>query len=337
MDYNDYVNKTYEAHKNGNYAEAIRLCTLVIETYPKAGEGYDINRFAGIYNNRGLFYAKLKEYDKAIADFDKVIEINSDYANTYFYRGLVYTILKEYSKSSKDYSKMFDLLKKQSELEEHYKSKEAEARISIFKFSPLHENALKTLINQKMFLAQPHKHWNDPHDCNIGAWAKNTQNLFREKARLQSFSIEKASKKPYQNTLLWSHYADSHKGICVEYEYTFKDKPIATLHEVKYQSEIKFNELGDGFRIKVEDWEYENEVRLFHYDETNKEETPVLKSFEELGLKIKAVYFGERCTDDNQATIKKILVNNKNIVFKKMKTEERSFILHEEEIKCQTI
>jgi hypothetical protein len=113
----------------------------------------------------------------------------------------------------------------------------------------------------------------------------------------------------------------------VEYEYDLnRENPIASLHAVKYQQEIDFNELGDAFKIKAEAWGYENEVRLFHFDENNTEETSVLKPFDKLGLKVKAVYFGERLrnADKDMITtvqnifkykeaVQKFLKNHKNL------------------------
>jgi tetratricopeptide (TPR) repeat protein len=40
--------------------------------------------YAEAYFNRGSFYAKRGEYEKAIADFDKATEINPQYYKAYF-------------------------------------------------------------------------------------------------------------------------------------------------------------------------------------------------------------------------------------------------------------
>jgi len=57
------------------------------------------------YNNRGIVYDDLKEYDKAMADYNKANEINPQYAMAYNNRGSVYYDLKEYDKAIKDYNK----------------------------------------------------------------------------------------------------------------------------------------------------------------------------------------------------------------------------------------
>ncbi len=45
---------------------------------------------AKVYFNRGVAYIDLKEYEKAIADYNKTIKLNRNYAEAYFYRGIAY-------------------------------------------------------------------------------------------------------------------------------------------------------------------------------------------------------------------------------------------------------
>ena len=59
-----------------------------ISDYTKAIE---INpRFAEAYYNRGLAYGKKGQYDKAISDYTKAIEINPRFAEAYNNRGDAY-------------------------------------------------------------------------------------------------------------------------------------------------------------------------------------------------------------------------------------------------------
>jgi tetratricopeptide (TPR) repeat protein len=46
--------------------------------------------------NRGLAYYGLKQYERAIADCDRVLELDPKYVDAYFNRGLAYTVLKHY-------------------------------------------------------------------------------------------------------------------------------------------------------------------------------------------------------------------------------------------------
>jgi hypothetical protein len=244
-----------------------------------------------------------------LQDIEEISQLEPQYPSYYYPIGKFYEEQKEIKKANQYYNIMFDKFRDFSNIEQRHTEEEnpfgymnnkyngKQRPISIFKFSPLNEYTLKTLMREELFLARPHKDWNDPHDCNIRPWTDLAHNIFKEKARLQCFF---AGEEPFTKILMWSHYADKHKGICVEYEYVLNhENTIASLHEVKYQPDMKVRESWDAFIIKAKDWEYENEVRLFHFDKNNTEETSVLKPFDKLGLKVKAVYFGERLKSDD--------------------------------------
>lgn len=55
------------------------------------------------YNNRGNAYDNLKEYDKAIEDYDKAIELDPKFAYTYNGRGITYYKKGNYDKAKKDF------------------------------------------------------------------------------------------------------------------------------------------------------------------------------------------------------------------------------------------
>jgi hypothetical protein len=75
------------------------------------------------------------------------------------------------------------------------------------------------------------------------------------------------------NLLMWSHYADSHKGICLIYE--SEERPILkwkkyNYYKIKYRQNREIDVLKVGFEnaffslltTKSPDWEYEKEHRL---------------------------------------------------------------------------
>jgi tetratricopeptide (TPR) repeat protein len=47
------------------------------------------------FNNRGLAYAKLKQFEKAIQDYDQAIELNPKDFNAFNNRGTAYAKLKQ--------------------------------------------------------------------------------------------------------------------------------------------------------------------------------------------------------------------------------------------------
>jgi len=64
---------------------------------------------AHIYRERGFAYKRLKEYGRAIADFDHAIELSPNYARAYASRGSAYRSLKEYERAIIDYNHALDL------------------------------------------------------------------------------------------------------------------------------------------------------------------------------------------------------------------------------------
>lgn len=64
---------------------------------------------ASAYPNRGLAHFALKEYQKAIADYTRAIKLNPTYARAYNERGLVYEQLKEYQQALADYDQAIEL------------------------------------------------------------------------------------------------------------------------------------------------------------------------------------------------------------------------------------
>lgn len=117
------------------------------------------------------------------------------------------------------------------------------------------------------------------------------QRTFSE-IRICSFTTKK------ENLLFWSHYADSHRGFCVEYDATVL--PFSMAYKVTYQDdypEAIYPAPRDerGFEpalIKSTAWEYEKEYRNLFVPESaalppNDGESLILS-----GEEIKNVYFG---------------------------------------------
>ena len=101
-------------------------------------------------------------------------------------------------------------------------------------------------------------------DLRAGIRARKT--LVNNKEGLISFS------KEWRNPVLWSHYGDKHRGICLSFEI-----PGNRLTEVQYKVGLQklnisskettqhvINKALDELRYtKFKDWEYEKEYRLF--------------------------------------------------------------------------
>lgn len=59
--------------------------------------------------NRGLAYSAKKEYERAIADLSKAIEINPNFAGAYSSRGFAHLAKKEYELAIADYNKAIEM------------------------------------------------------------------------------------------------------------------------------------------------------------------------------------------------------------------------------------
>ena len=66
-------------------------------------------RDAQFYLNRGTTYVAKGEYDRAISDFNKALEINPGYIETYNIRGGVYSRKGQNDEAISDYSKAIEI------------------------------------------------------------------------------------------------------------------------------------------------------------------------------------------------------------------------------------
>ncbi len=180
----------------------------------------------------------------------------------------------------------------------------------LYKFYSINENLFRVLQSSSLYFNSPLS-FNDPFD---GKWHFNTdelqQILIKQKldnlkiqdpelynqiienncqvsivgtnqtilyynlytAHICCFSTERT------NTLLWAHYADNHRGVCLEFD-TLEDSDLFSQGEyVRYVSQLPDLSLPRDrkkirshlFFTKYNEWAYESEFRLFRlYD--NKE------------------------------------------------------------------
>ena len=81
-------------------------CNNVIQS------GEETSKLAEAYCSRGIAYAKKREYDRAIADYDKAIDLNPKNAKAYYQRGYVYDIKGERDRAMADYNQAMRLLRR---------------------------------------------------------------------------------------------------------------------------------------------------------------------------------------------------------------------------------
>lgn len=122
------------------------------------------------------------------------------------------------------------------------------------------------------------------------------------KLRICSFTTNK------ENLLFWSHYANSHKGICIEFDASIL--PISLAYKVEYSNiypEITYPVPSDerAFKpalVKAKIWAYENEYRTMFLPSTkilpNDGESLLLDS-----STIKNVYMGAKISDEDKQAV----------------------------------
>eukprot|EP00331_Platyophrya_macrostoma_P002565 CAMPEP_0176419818 /NCGR_PEP_ID=MMETSP0127-20121128/8265_1 /TAXON_ID=938130 /ORGANISM="Platyophrya macrostoma, Strain WH" /LENGTH=509 /DNA_ID=CAMNT_0017800351 /DNA_START=58 /DNA_END=1587 /DNA_ORIENTATION=- len=102
--FDDFKEKANEAFKRGDYEEAIKYYTDSLELDP----GYKSYNSI-IFANRAAAQMKLTKYQEALADVDKSIELNADYAKAYFRRGEIKILLEDFEDAVRDFKKVHQL------------------------------------------------------------------------------------------------------------------------------------------------------------------------------------------------------------------------------------
>ena len=65
--------------------------------------------YADAYHNRGVAYHQKGDYDHAIVDYDRAIELKSNYVIAYYSRGVAYGDKGDYDHAIEDYNRAIDL------------------------------------------------------------------------------------------------------------------------------------------------------------------------------------------------------------------------------------
>lgn len=165
---------------------------------------------------------------------------------------------------------------------------------------------------------------------------KNLANSLRKMFLIGSLCTD------YKNQLMWAHYSDSHKGFCIEYDYSNIDDehlhnlPIPVIYSeerplvpwrFKLEGTVEAIEEANkhlffGILVKDKVWEYENEWRIIINadDEANQKMPP-----------ISCLYLGAVIEEANKNILIEIAKKH-NIKVKQMKIARGTYNLYAEEI-----
>ncbi|MEL0658344.1 DUF2971 domain-containing protein [Psychromonas arctica] len=137
----------------------------------------------------------------------------------------------------------------------------------LFKYSYFNMNTLDALTNQYFYLSS-REQLNDPIELPMLNKVGEGQLI---DSNYRTFSLS----HNINSMLMWSHYAEEHQGIMIEYWFGGELPEGVGIEKISYTEELKRNEEQDLFIFnqflltKNKGWEYEREVRLFS-NNTNK-------------------------------------------------------------------
>lgn len=238
----------------------------------------------------------------------------------------------------------------------------------LLKFKPIDKYLISSLVTSSLYFSSPDK-LNDPFDCKIDIkkalmtaaykiGANGNHILFQmanDSSRIGNFieymsglgvcSFSITDLKKYGQTLMWSHYAHNHEGVCIEYNITkeFLEKNndhVMGIADVVYEEDFLINAIGkinsenesnlwiDLAKIflmcKSPSWEYEQEARIVSYKAGNMR---IPKDY------ISKITFGINTSDDDISLIQEIANKfNSNIkLFRSIKSS-REFEIEYTEI-----
>ena len=183
--------------------------------------------------------------------------------------------------------------------------------------------------NNCLWLSHP-QDFNDPFDCRIPTYKSNwdIENFYYKDIGIRCFSAAN------DNVLMWSHYADSHKGVCLEFDY---DKLLAIgqaeIIKVRYRNRIpddtgdKSIDLKRALSYKAMDWSYEREYRLMHGKSKN-------RKFDILPEALTGIFMGcEMCGEDKENIKKLVKRTGRDIPLFEMQKSPVEFKLLTAEVK----
>ncbi|MEZ5364082.1 MAG: DUF2971 domain-containing protein [Bryobacterales bacterium] len=173
----------------------------------------------------------------------------------------------------------------------------------LYKYQSLSPEVLLGLLDRSLWFSAP-LDFNDPFDCRyrVVAEGPSRSQMTLERAKLKADellefpktrSVACFSETP-DNLLLWSHYAASHTGVCLEFD--TKSAPFKDAQPVSYTDSFPTvdypsleaqtdDQLCDSLVLqKAESWSYELEWRIVRREAAHSEEY--------LPRALTGVYFG---------------------------------------------
>lgn len=211
----------------------------------------------------------------------------------------------------------------------------------IYKYFTINEFLLKNLINNELYFSNPLK-FNDPFDCQFEL--NLIDNSEAERDLIDKMQLNESEKKLFEtnnlrstlssglstkfyegleniigvacfserpdNFLMWSHYANSHKGICLKFDWQ-QHKEYFQGTKVIYDNKLPIAqyETNQGFQneipkiviTKLKHWDYEDEIRSVVEIKNEKRNI----SFNPESLV--GIIFGDKIEEENKKLVRRIV------------------------------
>lgn len=202
----------------------------------------------------------------------------------------------------------------------------------LYRYMPINLNAMSSIINDDVYMVSAAK-MNDVFEGAAFGIESSIEVNQHEIQRMQEELFLKSFSYAKDSNLMWSHYGDAHKGICIGYDISKAPiKVCCHLYPVQY-SDTRFSFktaekiVSHPFLLlrKSTDWKYEKEFRLIYKKSELQGEMNL-----RLGC-ISEITFGLRA-DLQQIEIIKRLIYNKHIRLYQTRQQENSFKLTRNEI-----
>ena len=236
---------------------------------------------------------------------------------------------------------------------------------SLFKYQTLSAYSLAALVNNTVWLAKP-RTFNDPFDCGVTL----DKNKFRESldhaithahqhSRSEDLSgkdlsgLRPGDENAYEkfrlgiksllqemgvlcltevsdSMLMWSHYANNHRGFCVEFDFSSDTQLRKIARAVRYSDHFpslsavdlvgpdKYEALDALWLTKAECWAYEREWRVMMPKGGKSYQAP---------SKIFSVIFGARMPESDRFMIAQALRHEQDLRFREAVIEEDKFTI----------
>ncbi|WP_111670560.1 DUF2971 domain-containing protein [Algoriphagus litoralis] len=198
----------------------------------------------------------------------------------------------------------------------------------LYKYHKIDKFLIWSLVNTENWYSRL-KYLNDPYEAFFNDQTSTSiYKNFKETLCICSFS------KTKDEILMWSHYADEHRGVCLEFLCPEDNNFKSSLIEINYNNKItkldnveitkdghlslNINSNGSWISQKLETWKYEQEIRRIIIEEN----TSIKGLSNKFPGKLSSIYFGVNANKFEIDLIKKITKDHNDLNYFKVELNE---------------